>query len=349
MNMIENTRSGSDDKKILTFAVPGGKVYINDYYTNSPDSFLNISITGQKCQLMCRHCRKELLKGMQEAGDSRRLVELMEKYINKAGNTGPICHSASGKKPAGNTLPNEGPGQDKDAGTSENIKGSISGMLISGGFDHGGKLPVKNILAGIKELKSKYPFLTIYIHTGFLDTKEAAALKDSGVDAVLVNLIGSLKAIREVYNLEDRTYSDYLDTIKVLKDQGLKVSPHIVIGLEDGKLSCEFKTVKDALALGVDSLVFVILKKASKTVDFTSSKVPDDDIIRLVKYARGLSGDIPLSFGCARPSGKNRHPLEIELIKAGIDSIAFPSERTIRFAVENKIAHTFVEKCCAIL
>jgi len=310
----------SKDEKVLTFAVPGGKVYINDYYTNSPGSFLNISITGQDCQLMCRHCRKELLKGMSAAGDSKKLVGLVEKHIRRAKND---------LKKTGN--------------------GSLKGMLISGGFDAEGKLPVNNILSGVSELKSKYPFLTIYIHAGFLDEDEAAALKSSGVDAVLVNLIGSQKAIREVYNLKDRTYSDYLYTIKLLKGHGLKVSPHIIIGLEDGKLSDEFRTVKDALALEVDSLVFVVLKKASGTGDFISSKVPHDEIIRLVKYARELSPDVLLSFGCAKPPGGSRHLLEIGLIKAGIDSMAFPAEKTIRFAVENKIAHTFVEKCCAIL
>jgi uncharacterized radical SAM superfamily protein len=307
-------------EKVLTFAVPGGKVYINDYYTNSPDSFLNISITGRDCELMCQHCRKELLKGMHEAGDSKKLVGLVEKYIEKARND---------SKNTGN--------------------GSLKGILISGGFDHEGKLPINNILSGVRELKSKYPFLTIYIHAGFLDEDEAAALKNSGVDAVLVNLIGSQKAIREVYNLKDRTYSDYLDTIRLLKGYRLKVSPHIIIGLEDGKLSDEFRTVKDALALGVDSLVFVVLKKASRTADFISSKVPHDEIIRLVEYARELSGDVLLSFGCAKPSGRSRHLLEIGLIKAGIDSMAFPAEETIKFAVKNKIAHTFVEKCCAIL
>ena len=71
-------------------------------------------------------------------------------------------------------------------------------------------------------------------------------------------------------------------------------------------------------------------------------------IIRLVEYARKLSDDVLLSLGCANPPGKNKHLLEIGLIKAGIDSIAFPGEETIRFAVKNKIAHTFVEKCCAI-
>ena len=321
-NIHPNNKETKDnkDKKVLTFAVPGWKVYINDYYTNSPDSFLNISITGQDCQLMCRHCRGELLKGMSAAADSKKLVELIEKYMNRPGNN---------SKNTGN--------------------GSLKGMLISGGFDTEGKLPVNNVLSGISELKSKYPFLTIYIHAGFLDEDEAAALKSSGVDAVLVNLIGSQKAIREVYNLKDRTYSDYLDTIKLLKGHGLKVSPHIIIGLEDGKLSDEFRTVKDALALGVDSLVFIVLKKATRAADFISSKVPHDEIIRLVKYARELSSDVLLSFGCAKPPDNNRHLLEIGLIKAGIDSIAFPAEKTIRFAVKNKIAHTFVEKCCAIL
>jgi len=320
MHLNNKDNRDHKDSKVLTFAVPGGKVYINDYYTNSPGSFLNISITGQDCELMCRHCRKELLKGMSTASNSKKLVELVEKYM---------------KRPKNNSV-NTG-------------NGPLKGMLISGGFDAEGKLPVNNILSGVGKLKSKYPFLTIYIHTGFLDEDEAAALKSSGVDAVLVNLIGSLKAIREVYNLKDRTYKDYIDTIKLLKDRGLKVSPHIIVGLENGKLSSEFRTVKDAISLGVDSLVFVILKKASRNIDFTSSKVPHSEIIRLVKYARGLSPDILLSFGCAKPPGKNSHLLEIELIKTGIDSMAFPAEETIRFAVENKIAHTFVEKCCAIL
>jgi len=77
--------------------------------------------------------------------------------------------------------------------------------------------------------------------------------------------------------------------------------------------------------------------------------VSHEDIIKLVKHARNLSTDTLLSFGCARPSGKDNHFLEIGVIKAGIDAIAFPSEKTVKYAIKNKIAHTFLEKCCAIL
>ncbi len=296
--------------RMLTFAIPGSKVYISDYYRNTPQSFLNISITGNDCRLQCSHCRGVLLKGMIPAGSSKRLIEITKKYLKS---------------------------------------GNLKGMLISGGFDRSGKLAFDSIIDGIKEIKAKYPYLTLYIHTGFLDRKEAQALKSSGVDAVLTNLIKSQKAIEEVYNLSGRTYQDYLNTIKILKEYGLKVSPHIIIGLENGELSDEFTMVEDAMDLNVDSIVFVILKKASKNISFPVSKVPPEDIIKLVRHARGLSPYTLLSFGCAKPPGKDRHLLEIGLIKVGIDAIAFPSEKTVKYAIENKIAHTFLEKCCAIL
>lgn len=296
--------------RMLTFAIPGGKVYISDYYRNTPDSFLSISITGNNCHLQCSHCRGVLLKGMIAVDSSKRLIEITEKYLKS---------------------------------------GNLKGMLISGGFDRSGKLAFNSIIDGIKDIKIKYPYLTLYIHTGFLDKKEAAALKSSRVDAVLTNLIKSQKAIEEVYNLSGKTYQDYLNTIKMLKECGLKVSPHIIIGLENGELSDEFTMIEDAIDLKVDSIVFVILKKASKEINFPASKVPHKEIIKLVRHARELSSDTLLSFGCAKPPGKDRHLLEIELIKAGIDAIAFPSEKTVAYAVINNIAHTFLEKCCAIL
>jgi lipoyl synthase len=299
-----------DRKRPLIFAVPGGKVYIGNGWTNTRSSFLNISITGNSCALQCRHCRGQLLKGMIAVPDSRTLISITEKYMKK-----------------------------------KNLKG----MLISGGFDREGKLGFSPLAEGMGEIKKRYPQLTVYIHAGFLDGHEASMLKHTGVDAVLVNLINSQKAIEDVYNLRGRTYRDYLDTIKVLKDHGLKVSPHIIAGLENGRLSGEFEAVEDAVRLGADSIVFAVLKKASRSIDFPASSIPHGEMIRLAGHARRLSADIGLSFGCARPPAKDSHLLEIGLIKAGIDSIAFPSEKTVRYAVENKIAHAFIEKCCANL
>ena len=222
-------------------------------------------------------------------------------------------------------------------------------MLISGGFDLRGRLDFKPLLDGIKKIKTEYPNLTVYLHTGFLNEEEAWSLSQSGVDAVLVNLIKSKKVIEEVYNLKDRGYSDYIDTIRILKQCSLKVCPHIIIGLGNSTVSDEFSMVEDAIDLKVDAIVFAVFKKASRSVEFAAPGVPGDEIVRLVRHARNLSRKTVLSFGCARPQGKPMQMVEIELIKVGIDSIAFPSEKAVRYAVENKIAHTFVEKCCANL
>ncbi|MBM3705403.1 MAG: hypothetical protein FJW66_02650 [Actinobacteria bacterium] len=321
-------------QRALTFAVPGSKIYINDYYRNNPASFLNISITGSRCSLMCRHCRAELLKDMVDARGCRSLINLVKKYQDN----GSISKGKTYEPGIGGQNPVE---------IEKNV---LQGILLSGGFNSGGKLPIsEEILDGIREIKAEYPLISIYIHTGFLTETEALTLKNSGVDAVLTNLISSRKAIQQTYNLKGKTYGDYLSTIKTLKRTGLKTSPHIISGFEDSRLSDELKMVEDAVSLEVDSIVFVILKKASRQFEFSVPEVPHSRIIELVKHARKLSEKVLLSFGCAKPPGKDTHILEIGLIKAGIDSIAFPAEKTVEFVMENKIAHAFVENCCVNL
>jgi len=55
--------------------------------------------------------------------------------------------------------------------------GKLKGMLISGGFDRNGKLAFDSITYGMREIKPKYPYLTLYIHTDFLDIREVKMLK----------------------------------------------------------------------------------------------------------------------------------------------------------------------------
>ncbi len=305
--MIKSLK-GQGPKKTLIFSVPGSKTYINDYYKNTPNSFLNISITGGSCSLQCKHCRGSLLEGMSEARTSGQLVDTV----------------------------------------SRSSKGPLEGILISGGFDKNGVLPLGSILEGIKKIKEENDHLKVYVHTGFVTEEMAQGLADTGVDGVLTNIINSQNAIEHVYNLRGRTPEDYYETIRTLKKSGLKTSPHIIIGIDHGRIQGEFEAVEKVVELGVDSLVFAMLKKASSKVDFALPAVHDDEVAGLLQHAKHLDPGLPVSFGCARQPGPGRSMLEIELIRLGIDSIAFPAEETIRFAVNNKIAHTFTQKCCAI-
>ncbi|MCL4385786.1 MAG: hypothetical protein M1326_05670 [Cyanobacteria bacterium] len=297
--------------KELIFAVPGSKVFISKYYRNIPSSFLNISLTGSSCELQCRHCKGILLKDMIDGRGKNNLNEILEKY-----------------------------GQER-----------VKGFLLSGGFDKNGLLHInEDILNDIKSIKTKMGSkIKIYIHAGFVDRVMAIKLKESLADGILVNVISSNKAIKNIYNLKDKSPEDYYYSIGRLKENGLKVSAHFIIGINNGRISEEFKSIEKITGLGVDSIVFVILKKLSKEMDIAGLKFKNEELLDLIKYAKKLNPGIPITFGCAKPPGAEVEKLEIEIIKLGIDALAFPSEKSIEFALENNIKFKFVEECCAML
>ena len=300
----------------IIFKVPGSKVFISDYYKNTKDSFLNISITGEKCELNCPHCRKHLLKGMDFFPDPNQL----ENFI-------------SGKA------------------KSDNFKG----FLISGGFDKEGRLPLNDYLGCIKKIKNKHPYLKVYAHTGFVEVDEAIKIKKSGIDGVLANIISSKNAIETMYNLPGYLPRDYYQTLENLKKAGNKTAPHIIIGLDRGIISSEFEAVRQIAHIGADCLVFVIIKKLSKEINFPEIKntfhknkeIDTREIISLVSFAQKLMPQTPISLGCAKPAIKKRGQLEIDLLKNGINIIAFPAEETINYAITENIRYRFEETCCA--
>lgn len=316
-------------KKEIIFAVPGSKIFISDYYKNTPGSFLNISITGSDCKLNCSHCKTQLLKEMHFVADP----ESFEYFISAKMKT---CE--------------------------------LKGILISGGFDRNGKLPLKKYLNSIKKVKNAYPKLKIYAHVGFVDQDEAKAIKNSRIDCVMTNIIASRNAINSVYNLANSTPEDYYDTLKNLKKYKNRTAPHILIGLDFGKIKSEYEAVKQVAKIGADSLVFIAVKKLNKRIDFVNNNnynhnpindktdeslnniiSNENEVISLVSFARNLLPNIPITFGCAKPMTKKRGQLEIDLLNIGIDVIAFPSNETINYAISNIIPFRFEETCCAYI
>jgi lipoyl synthase len=335
------------DKKIF-FAVPGSKVYISSFYKNEPKSFLNISLTGSECSLMCSHCRGVLLKSMASAATGN----LYEIIAPKANN-------------------------------------GLSGVLVSGGFNSRGVLELDRHYSQIKDIKTLFKDLKILIHAGFVDRKMAYKLGETGCDGVLLNVIGSTNAIENVYNLKGFKPQDYYDSLINLKQAGLKTAPHIVVGLDNADKVNEFEALKNILEIGADWLVLVSVKNlfmkprpgidrrfsesikikssARKVAEIQNSLKPTgvimeeevnelkrneinaEKILRLAEYCKKTCPDLKISLGCAKPSGKTGQILEAELIKTGVEAIAFPSEKTIIYAKDNNIDFKFVQSCCALL
>ena len=306
---------------MVVFAVPGSKTYVNRHYKNNPRSFLNVSITGSTCQLMCSHCRGFLLKDMIDINDFHE----DEKII---------------KTSAGRFM------QVIDYFGEDNV----CGMLVSGGFDSSGRLPldvkIMDELAKVKELKADS--VKVIMHLGFINAEEIRLLQNSAIDGVLVNIFSDMYSIKEVYNLKGLSPHDFYMNLRNIKNAGIKVSPHLILGLGcRGNIEGEFISIDEISKIGTDSLVFAIEKKLTKNHRNDYKEVRIQDIVRLYEYARKLMPQTPLALGCARPPGAFSEELEMELIKRGIDSIAFPSEKAIDFALENNLSFCFKEQCCA--
>ena len=198
----------------LAFAVPGAKRYDTECYANDPRRFASISLTGRQCTLQCEHCRGRLLAGMLPAPDAEALLSLGRRLLDQG------CR----------------------------------GVLISGGADVDGAVPLKPHLAAIAQLKSWG--LQVIVHTGLLDRETAEGLKAAGVDQVLFDVLGDEGTIRQVLHL-DRTPDDYAQTLALLREVGVPVAPHVVIGLHYGQLRGELAALEIIHRVGAEVIVLV--------------------------------------------------------------------------------------------
>ncbi|MDN5345375.1 MAG: lipoyl synthase, partial [Clostridia bacterium] len=171
----------------VLFATPGAKGYANEFYCNNRNRFVTISVTGQGCALNCDHCRTKLLRSMLPCPEPEDLLVTVKGL--------------------------------RDRG--------CQGLLISGGADQSGAVPLAPFLGAIKEIKGWG--LQVIVHTGLAGEEVIAGLKEAEVDQVLVDIIGARETIREVY-LMDYGPEAYGNFLKLCLQYDLEVAPHIVVG-----------------------------------------------------------------------------------------------------------------------
>jgi len=219
------------------------------------------------------------------------------------------------------------------------------GCLISGGCLPNGTVPLSGFMATIAKIK-KHLGLTVFVHTGIVDVTTANALKKAGVDAALIDIIGSNETIREIYNL-DITVKDYADSLRALAAAEMPFVPHVIVGLHYGKLKGEWKAL-ELISKYAPSALVVIAFMPIRNTEMEKNKPPrPQDIARVLAAGRLLFPDTPLVLGCMRPRDGQRGETEILAIKAGVDAIAFPTEQAVRFAENQSLKVSFSSYCCS--
>jgi len=179
-----------------------------------------------------------------------------------------------------------------------------------------------------------------------MDAAMATALKTAGVDASLIDIIGSDETIKKICNL-NVTVEDYARSLKALQKAGLNVVPHVIVGLHNGELKGEFNVLKIISSVKPSALVVIAFMPIHETAMAEVIPPQPADIAKVTATARLMFPETPLVLGCMRPKGKHRAETDILALKAGANAIAFPSEEAIKYAEKQEYALSFSSYCCA--
>lgn len=268
--------------------------------------FPTISITGDECAFNCKHCNHRYLRHM--------LPCLTPDVLFRT------C--------------------------SELASNGVSGVLLSGGYNEEGWIPLKEFIDTIANVK-RGTGLFLNVHTGLVPPWLARELGRAGVEMASVDLIGSDKTIEYVLGIR-RTTKDYKRTLKALEKSIPHVVPHLCIGLHGGEIRGEFDALEIAADIDIAGLVFLVLIPTPNTA-FEGFKAPAPHVVgKLIAEARLKFPEIPLALGCMRPRSKGRVETEIQALRSGVDRIEVPSAETIKAAEKMGLKVKRLNACCAV-
>jgi len=264
-----------------------------------------LSLTGDRCQLLCEHCKGLLLKPMIKATSPETLITKCLK----------LAHSGH------------------------------SGVLLSGGSDLEGRLPWGKFYEAIQKIKTETD-LFISVHSGFLDFSTAVALKETGVDQALIDVMGDEETAKKIYHLD--SLQKVITSLENLFKSGLDVVPHIVAGLMYGKIHGEYNALHIISRFKPSSFVIVVLAPLKDTPMSGISPPSPIEIARLIATARLMMPQTSISLGCERPRNREGHIMEELAIQAGATRMAVWSAKALDMAEKLGLKPLFQPTCCSV-
>ncbi len=221
----------------------------------------------------------------------------------------------------------------------------LRGFLLSGGSNRRNEISYSRFWSCVSKLKRDLK-IEVAVHTGLLDRPRAEAMAAAGVDLAMIDVIGAEETVREVYNL-DRAVADFEASLAALCEAGLRVAPHIVVGLHFGRLAGERCALEICLRHPIAALVLVVAMQ-QHAIPGTFA-VPDADVVgHFLWEARQAAPDIPVTLGCARPHGIHRRKVDAYAVMAGLDAVAFPTDGAVELARAIGRPVTADPTCCAL-
>jgi uncharacterized radical SAM superfamily protein len=220
------------------------------------------------------------------------------------------------------------------------------GLLVSGGSTRTGAVPLLPHLRHIPRIREELG-MKVIVHSGVVSPALAAGLASAGVDGVMLDIIGADETLHEVYHL-DLTVADMDRSLRLLTSHGLRVIPHIVLGLHYGRFLGEQRALEMVASYPVSTLILVVLVPLVGTPMAHLPPPPVDQVTGFFGTARLAAPATTINLGCARPLGKAKSELDQAAIDLGLNGIAYPADGAIAYARSRGLQPRLYEYCCSL-
>ncbi len=218
------------------------------------------------------------------------------------------------------------------------------GVLLSGGCDEAGRLPWQEFLPVIREIKERTR-LHVSVHCGLVDRTTAGELKDAGVDQALIDVVGDDDTYQRVCHVPFGV-ERIERSLEALALAGLPAVPHVVCGLDHGRINGEFEAVRMIASYPAEQLVFVSLMTLPGTPMRDVSPPDAEAVAEIIAWARLAMPRLRMSLGCARRRGDTL--LELLAMEAGVNRLALPSDEAVAHARGLGLMVRYQSTCCSV-
>ena len=238
----------------------------------------------------------------------------------------------------------------RDAGLFElarRLRGQgTEGILVSGGSDKSGEVPLDLHFADMKRVRDELG-LKVIVHSGVVTPELAAGLAEAEVDGVMLDVIGADETIEQVYHL-DLAASDFERSLELLAERGMRIIPHIVLGLHYGRFLGEHDALEMIRRYPVSTLILVVLTPLVGTPMAHLEPPPVGEVVDFFAHARSAMPGIPVNLGCGRPMGEMKVALDRAAVDHGLNGIAYPADGIIEYARASGLTPEYYEYCCSM-
>ncbi len=311
--LLEELKEGFEIKlknfgRDIHFHSPGFKHYeVDDFSIKSGPKFVDISITGRNCELMCDHCASKILWHMIPATTPEELWKVANELKAKG----------------------------------------IDGVLISGGSNKDGVVELYPFLDVMRRIKEELGmFVSCHVglvdkrlSEGLKEAKVDAVLLD------IIGDDQTIAEVYKLPHKSTKDYEESLRLLKESEHNIVPhVIIGLHYGQIRGEYrAIDIIAQFDPSAL----VMVVVMPYYGKTRFQLLPPPNPEDSARVILHARKSLPKRPVVIGCARPAGPERIRFDLYSLYAGVNGITFPAEGIFTHAKSLGLNPIISPNCCS--